>query len=119
MTILDQKEYAKIHEDYKGIYSSDEIHGTKFNGKKTWLRWIENVGTVLLIEDQDFKLVDLDEDGCYDVECGECDGEGSYDVMDCKDFSNECCGGCTKNVECENCKGSGSVKKDYESELIN
>lgn len=41
---------------------------------------------------------DLDE---ATIDCVKCDGDGCFDVMDCHDQSNECCGGCFKSVECD------------------
>ena len=43
-------------------------------------------------------------------DCEECDGTGKVDVMNCKNQSNECCGGCYKEVECEDCDGSGKFQ---------
>lgn len=36
-------------------------------------------------------------------ECELCHGEGEYEVFDCHDGSNECCGACYKFVKCEAC----------------
>lgn len=41
-------------------------------------------------------------------DCDECCGDGFNDVMNCHDSSNECCGGCYKEVECESCD-SGKI----------
>jgi hypothetical protein len=43
------------------------------------------------------------------VPCDQCDGSGREEVFgNCKDQSNECCGGCTKTVDCDICDGRGS-----------
>jgi len=39
-------------------------------------------------------------------DCEGCEGTGRVDVMNCKNQSNECCGGCYKDVECDMCEGS-------------
>jgi len=41
-------------------------------------------------------------------DCEGCDGTGIVEVMNCKNQSNECCGGCYKEMECNQCgEGSG------------
>lgn len=40
-------------------------------------------------------------------DCEQCDGTGKTEVMNCHNQSNECCGGCYKDVECDECNGSG------------
>ena len=40
-------------------------------------------------------------------DCEACEGTGIVEVMNCKNQSNECCGGCYKDVECDMCEGSG------------
>ena len=42
--------------------------------------------------------------------CDECNGTGKVDSMNCDNQSNECCGGCYKEVKCEECDGSGEFK---------
>ena len=44
-------------------------------------------------------------------DCDECYGEGFGEVMNCHDQSNECCGGCYKEIECDQCNGTGTVEK--------
>ena len=41
-------------------------------------------------------------------DCKECNGAGKVEVMNCHNQSNECCGGCYKEIECEECEGSGN-----------
>jgi len=40
-------------------------------------------------------------------DCEGCNGTGIVDVMNCHNQSNECCGGCYKDAECDMCEGSG------------
>ena len=40
-------------------------------------------------------------------DCEICNGTGKTEVMNCHNQSNECCGGCYKDVECDVCEGSG------------
>ena len=44
-------------------------------------------------------------------DCDECYGEGFIEVMNFHDQSNECCGGCYKEIECDQCNGTGTVEK--------
>ena len=53
------------------------------------------------------------------VTCSECMGDGSIDVMNCSNYSNECCGGCTKQVMCECCRGMGELYPDRDDEYGN
>lgn len=46
------------------------------------------------------------------IMCTECSGYGNHATLDCKDYSNECCGGCYKTTECETCKGTGYVEEE-------
>lgn len=57
---ITEGEYSEVYKDYKGIYSSDDIHGTNFDGRRTLLTWIEGEGTVLLIEGSGLKIVKTD-----------------------------------------------------------
>tara|TARA_R110002167_G_scaffold16991_1_gene65653 strand:- start:142 stop:534 length:393 start_codon:yes stop_codon:yes gene_type:complete len=50
-------------------------------------------------------------------DCDECYGEGFVEVMNCHDQSNECCGGCYKEIECDQCNGTGTVEKSI-SDII-
>ena len=43
-------------------------------------------------------------------DCEECNGTGIVEVMNCKNQSNECCGGCYKDAECDMCEGSGTYE---------
>jgi len=61
MKTITKIEYEKIHNDYKGIFSSDERFGTNYNGKKTIMRYGDN-GTTLFIENVSFKIVKTDKE---------------------------------------------------------
>ena len=41
------------------------------------------------------------------MECKECDGTGTIEIMNCHNYSNDCCGGCYKESHCKNCEGTG------------
>lgn len=45
-------------------------------------------------------------------DCPECDGKGGYEVRECSNYSNECCGGCYKTHKCERCDGTGEILKE-------
>ena len=51
------------------------------------------------------------------VDCRDCEGTGivTDPVGACKDWSNECCGGCEKDVMCDNCK-DGNVDIELHEE---
>ena len=68
----------------------------------------------LLIENKHFEVVDLNEDYIFEGNCSCCDGLGTVEEMDCSNQSNECCGGCVKDVNCEECDGYGKVDIEYE-----
>lgn len=50
-------------------------------------------------------------------ECDDCFGKGTVDVMSCHTDSNECCGGCYKEVVCNECFGSGEME-DWKAEDV-
>lgn len=50
-----EQQYANTHRDFKGVYSSDNIHGTNHNGKRTLLTSV-NGATVLLIEGESLEI---------------------------------------------------------------
>jgi hypothetical protein len=50
MITISEKEYNQKPNDYKSIYSSDSVHGTNLDGRRTLLHWEEGLGTCLLIE---------------------------------------------------------------------
>jgi len=115
MKYITRKDYSKLHPDYRGIYGSDEFHKTKWNGKKTWLTFVQGEGTCLLIEDSSFKFVEPDANGMIEIECPTCDGDGTYEVgPDCLKPAWDCCGGCYKTIECSECEGSCKVEVEYE-----
>ena len=47
-------------------------------------------------------------------ECENCDGSGTISVRNCHNNSNECCGGCYKDVTCEDCNGDGQIEMTEE-----
>ena len=57
MITITEKEYNQKSNDYKSIYSSDIIHGTNLNGRRTLLHWEEGVGTCLLIEGESLIII--------------------------------------------------------------
>ena len=50
-------------------------------------------------------------------ECDNCYGKGTVDKMSCHTDSNECCGGCYREVVCNECFGSGEME-DWEAEDV-
>jgi hypothetical protein len=115
MYYITKSDYNALHNDYKGVWDSDHLSNTKYNGKKTWMRFVEGKGTCLLIEGEHFEFVEVDEDGTFITDCECCSGNGYVEEMDCHVGSASiCCGGCYKNVECEECNGTGEQENDYE-----
>ena len=58
------------------------------------------------------------------MKCINCDGEGAVEVMNCHNYSNECCGGCFKDVMCDDCQGTGNIysedeEEDYPCDIVN
>jgi hypothetical protein len=46
------------------------------------------------------------------IDCSECEGTGKIEIfIDCGKPASECCGGCTKTIECETCKGDGQCQQ--------
>jgi hypothetical protein len=56
MYTITEQEYNAKHKDYKGVWSSDNIHGTNHDGKRTMLHYGEG-GTCLIIESVHFTIV--------------------------------------------------------------
>lgn len=57
MVQITEEEYEKLPSDYKSVWTSDDIHGTNYNGKRTKLHWDNEHGTVLLIEGVSFEII--------------------------------------------------------------
>jgi hypothetical protein len=57
MITITEKQYKEKPNCYKSIYSSDIIHGTNLNGRRTLLHWEQGEGTVLLIEGESFIII--------------------------------------------------------------
>jgi hypothetical protein len=55
MIKITKAEYYKKHKDQRGVWSSDNIQGTKHNGKRTMLHY--DNGTCLLIEGIGFEII--------------------------------------------------------------
>jgi hypothetical protein len=55
MKEITKEEYYSQHPDFRGVYSSDHIHNTNYNGRRTMLD-NDNGATVLLIEGEHFKI---------------------------------------------------------------
>tara|TARA_Y100000385_G_scaffold281876_1_gene335416 strand:+ start:5117 stop:5470 length:354 start_codon:yes stop_codon:yes gene_type:complete len=45
--------------------------------------------------------------------CETCEGEGHYEVMNCYNQSNECCGGCLSYEDCKDCDVEGKVLIEF------
>ena len=45
--------------------------------------------------------------------CETCEGEGKIEVMNCRDQSNECCGGCIRLEDCNDCDVEGRVLIEF------
>jgi hypothetical protein len=59
------------------------------------------------------------------MKCSNCDGVGTVEIMNCHDYSNECCGGCYITMMCDDCQGTGDVyseddeEEDYPCDILN
>jgi len=108
MIYISEQDWKKIPTDYKSVWSSDEIHGTRNNGKKTWMK-SEKGSSVLLIEGTGFKIVDVINDH-YLVECDDCNGEGTIIFDDSEGYTYS-----ERFEKCEKCSGEGQVEVFYEN----
>ena len=43
------------------------------------------------------------------MECENCNGKGIVDVLSCSTSAQDCCGGCTKEYDCNECNGTGEI----------
>lgn len=57
LRMITEDDYNAIHTDYRGVYSSDEIHGTNYNGRRTMLDYNDGE-TTLLIEGEHFEIIE-------------------------------------------------------------
>jgi hypothetical protein len=47
------------------------------------------------------------------IMCPECSGNGVvYEMISCGRSMSDCCGGCTRDVKCENCDGGGVIENE-------
>lgn len=69
---ITKAEYYKLHEDFRGVYSSDNIHGTKLDGKRTMVKWLEDIGTVLLVEGESFEFIAEETEELFPRKCEVC-----------------------------------------------
>jgi hypothetical protein len=45
--------------------------------------------------------------------CPDCGGNGVvYEMISCGRSMSDCCGGCTRDVKCENCDGGGVIENE-------
>lgn len=52
------------------------------------------------------------------IKCRNCEGEGSYEAFTvCSKPMSNCCGGCTQQVSCEDCDGTGIQEIDLFEEI--
>jgi len=108
MRYISKEDWNKIPKDYKSVWNSDEIRGTKHNGKNTWMVG-ENGMMVLLIEGSGFKIVEPDNDNIIEVECNECGGSGSVAFEDDSYLSPS-----YNYHRCEECCGDGTIETYYD-----
>lgn len=54
------------------------------------------------------------------MKCTTCDGEGTVEVFigaRCPQPASRCCGGCTVEVDCKRCHGTGEVDDKVDEEV--
>jgi transcription elongation factor Elf1 len=56
----------------------------------------------------------------FNIKCPDCNGEGVHidPTGNCRNNSNECCGGCDKEYDCETCLGYTDIYVFEDSEHI-
>lgn len=59
---ITEREYNAMHNDYRGVWDTDNMHGTNYNGRRTLLTWIKGQGTTLIIEGASLKIVKTDKE---------------------------------------------------------
>lgn len=62
MYTITKKQFNALSDSYAGTWSSDDIHGTNYNGLKTLLIWEPGAGTCLIIETIHFKIVETEKE---------------------------------------------------------
>jgi hypothetical protein len=60
MYTITLEQYNAKHQDFRSVWSSDHIHNTNYNGKRTMMIW--DNGTCLIIEDVHFKIVESEQE---------------------------------------------------------
>jgi len=59
------------------------------------------------------------------MKCSNCNGIGTVEIMNCNDYSNNCCGGCYITMMCDDCQGTGNIhseddeEEDYPCDIVN
>ena len=82
MKIITKSEWKKIPKDYKDVWTSDDIRGTNFNGRKTMMVAGEG-GSTLLIEGESFEIID-------DLNCEFCGTEMTEEEHNFSDICGNC-----------------------------
>ena len=108
VTLINESTFAKLTFKYEKL---SDGHYYKFgmgeNGEnviyqsKVWSNSFTNrINAICIDFDVDTAIVD----------CDKCEGNGEFDVMNCKNNSNECCGGCYIKKDCDKCDMSGQIE---------
>jgi hypothetical protein len=60
------------------------------------------------------------------MKCIDCNGIGTVEIINCHDYSSNCCGSCFAIIMCKDCQGTGNVysedddeEEDYPCDILN
>lgn len=71
---------------------------------------------ISVMEEYKNQNTELDLQKEHEIDCPECEGEGTYeDGPICTRPASQCCGGCYETRVCEKCNGRGTVFLDHEA----
>jgi hypothetical protein len=82
MKRITETEWNAIPKDYKDVWTSDDVRGTNYNGRRTWMVAGDN-GSTLLIEGVSFEIIE-------DLYCEFCGTEMTEEEHNICDICGNC-----------------------------
>ena len=102
-------EFVKID----GLKSIKELNHEQFQDFKEIVKnFALNTLNLDLDKDNGVEVLGSQVTETIEIDCPDCEGNGSFEKRNCVNWSNECCGGCYVDVCCENCNGTGKIEVD-------
>lgn len=97
LEINDEKVTAKAI--YRAKNANSHTIELTLDFEQLWLKDTEDEIATAFLESVD-----------HETQCPECNGDGElWEPIDCGKSASYCCGGCGKNVTCEECNSYGTV----------